>query len=141
MDKIIQTAEYVLQFTNEARGQSGLPPFPSSAAVAFIAQNHAESMCESRVLEHDAALLAYGWKGLDERLKLFGLDLGSENIARERWQEDTKTANLNVSQAEVGRRQAGSTAKWLVMKWMLNDQDRTKIFDPAWRHMGTGVRP
>jgi len=141
MDKIIQTAEYVLQFTNDARGQSGLPPFRSSAALAFIAQNHAENMCESRDLEHDAASFADRWKSLDERLKLVSLDLGSENIARERWQEDNKTANPNASQAELDRRQAESTAKWLVMKWMLSDQNRTKILDPAWRHMGIGVCP
>jgi uncharacterized protein YkwD len=141
MDKIIQTAEYVLQFTNDARAQSGLPPLKSSAALAFIAQNHAENMCESRVLEHDAALFEDGWKSLDERLKLVGLDLGSENIARERWQENTKTANRDVSQAELDWRQAESTAKSLVMKWMLSDQNRTKILDPAWRHMGIGTCP
>jgi len=146
MDKIIETVEYVLKFTNDERTQRGLPPLQSSAALAFIAQNHAENMCESRSLEHEATVFPDGWKTLNERLKLVGIGQGSENIAGERWQDRTANtryarAGRNVSQEQLDRLDAESSAKWLVMKWMLNDDARTKMLDRAAQNIGVGICP
>jgi len=146
MAKIIHTAGHVLKLTNDERTQRGLKPLQSSAALAFIAQNHAENICECRSPEHDSALFPDGWKTLNQRLRLVGVDQGSENIAHERWKDraaniQAARAGLSVSQAQLDRRDAESSAKWLVMKWMLDDTARSKILDPAWQNIGIGICP
>lgn len=115
--------EHVLKFTNDERARSGLTPFQSSAALAFIAQNHSENMCETRALEHDTGVFPKGWKSLDKRLELVGLDSGTENIASER------------------RRKPKTWAKHVVKGWMLGTHSRSRMLDPTWRYMGIGVCP
>ena len=123
MDKIIETVEHVLKFTNDERAQRGIPPLKSSAALALIAQNNAENMCEARTVEHDAAAFPNGWNTRADRLKLVGLDSGLENIAREKTREPE------------------SSAKWLVKGWILSESARKRMLDPSLQYVGIGICP
>jgi len=123
MDGLLSTVEFVLKFTNEERLQRGLTPLGTSAALAFVAQNHAENMCDGKILEDESSVFPDGWRTLDERLKLVGLDLGSEHLACER------------------RQKPESCAKWMVMKWIASDNLRLKILNPAWQYVGVGICP
>ena len=123
MSEVIDMVDYVLRFTNEERSQRGIAPFQPSATLAFIAQVHSENMCENRILEHDSNSFPDGWKNLNERLNLFSVGAGSENIS-----------SLTVQQAEKWARQ-------IVSSWMNNPTHRDNIVDPRWRYLGIGVCP
>jgi uncharacterized protein YkwD/serine/threonine protein kinase len=123
MDKIIDMVDHVLRFTNEERARERLSPLESSAALAYMAQIHSENMCESKVLEHDANVFPDGWKNLKERLKLFEIDSGDENIAIQR-KHDPQT-----------------WARDLVKKWMISHEHRQNILSSKWKYIGIGVCP
>jgi uncharacterized protein YkwD len=123
MSEVIDMVDYVLRFTNEERSQRGLAPFQPSAVLAFIAQVHSENMCEKRIMENDSISFPDGWKNLNERLGLFNLGTGSENIA-----------SLTVQQPE-------KLARQLVSSWMNNPTHRDNIVNPGWLYIGIGVCP
>jgi serine/threonine protein kinase len=123
MSDVIDMVDLVLRFTNEERSQRGLAPFQSSAALAFIAQVHSENMCEKRIMERDSDSFPDGWKKLRDRLDLYNLKTGSENIA-----------SVTIQEPEKWARQ-------LVSSWMNNTLDRDNVLDPKWRYLGIGVCP
>lgn len=123
IDSIIEVVEYVLKFTNDERAQWRLPPLQSGAGLAFIAQNHAENMCDSTTLENDSPVFPNDWRLLAERLKLVGLSAGDENIGLEKMREPE------------------TLAKHLVKFWMVRESSRQKILDGKWRNMGIGICP
>jgi uncharacterized protein YkwD len=123
MQEIIDTVNYVIRFTNEERVTQRLAPLQSSAALAFMAQIHSENMCENKTLEHDANGFPDGWKKLQDRLKLFGLRIGDENIAQKALQAPE------------------TCARDLVKEWMTVRGQRQNILSEKWKYIGVGICP
>jgi uncharacterized protein YkwD len=80
-------------------------------------------MCENRTLDDNSNSFPDGWKNLNERLNLFNVGTGSENIA-----------SLSVQEPEKWARQ-------IVSSWMNNPTHRDNILNSGWRYLGIGVCP
>jgi len=123
MDDVMNMVYHVIQLTNEERERERLTPLQSSGALAYMAQIHSENMCERKVLEHDADVFPDGWKTLKERLRLFDIHTGGENVATQR-----------ISDPK-------GWARDLVKKWMMSQEHRDNILSSKWKYVGIGVCP